>query len=138
MAVKRWIWCIWQVVKAHITCGMSSMFPEKANNIKFRKVPNGYTLVTFKYKGAAYKGHLPPGNRCPPQPWFQNIRPTLLKPQYATDADGKDVTEAMKQYWGPCGNWNRCIGLGSHLRYDKCMRLPVQITFNDDTTGFYS
>lgn len=96
-------------------------------HITFDDLVDGHKLVTFEFQGRLYRGHLPPTSRL--IPYFPRNRCSMKRPTTAFDEAGKNVTEVMRQHWGPMGDWNRCIGLDYIGLVEG--RGAVRVQFND-------
>lgn len=88
-------------------------------------------LATFKFRGRSFRGHFLPGTECPRQPWLQGATMSLKRPLKAYDAKGQDVSMLMREFWGPCGNWNKGLNMCISLKH---MDAPITVRFNDMTT----
>lgn len=127
------LWFLWQYLTGTFRKLFLRYFPPDARNVKVQKLADGWSLVTFTYAGGRYRGHLPPGGRLPAAPWFRGARRSMLRPTSAQDSDNINVTERIREYWGPQGEWNRSLGLQLHLPSTTDFLPPVRIRFNDGT-----
>lgn len=127
------LWYFWQYVTGAFRKLVLHYFPPEARKVRVQQLGDGWSLVTFTYAGAKYRGHLPPGGRLPATPWFRGVRRSMLRPSSAQDSDNIDVTERIREYWGPQGEWNRSLGLELHLPSTTDFMPPVRVRFNDGT-----
>ena len=135
----RWWNVSWLLVKAHVRALLARptipllthWTTDRAHTITSEEVADGWTSVTFEHRGKVYRGHAPPGARLEAQPWYQGARVTMRRPKRAYDGRGRDVTDRVKQYWGPCGDWNAAVGLRFRPAADPRLVAPVTVSFND-------
>ena len=128
------LWTIARWLYFRVTIAIMQWMAKSTNclsDIRFIDAADNIQLVTFRYHGRLYRGHLQSGSKL--IPYFPTGRCSMKRPVQCTDADGRNVTDAMRQYWGPMGEWNGSIGLSFVADVDNTIRSPVHVKFNDLT-----
>lgn len=125
------LWQSWILVKFKIIQIFAPLFrSDYPTNVRFYSVTSAQ-LVTFKYRGKAYRGHLLP--YCRLDLCKLSTRCSMKRPTRAVDGRGQDVTSRVREFWGPSGNWNREMGLQFCPQLDAEIHLPLNVKFNDLT-----
>ena len=127
------LWKFWQCVICTVKKLIRAYFPFEAHDVRVRRLATGWSLVTFRYQGHSYRGHLPPGVALPRMPWFRGARRCMKRPTHAVDSNQVNVLEGVREFWGPLGDWNGCLGMEMHGPSVDAFAFPLRLRFNDGT-----
>lgn len=127
VGVGSYLAALWAYVAGKLTAWLT---PDRATRVRRLPAADGHTLVTFRYRRQAYRGHALPGATLRPEPWYSGARRCLKRPVAAVDRTGADVLPAVLPFWGPAGCWNAQVGLTFVPRLEPGVQPPVTVGFN--------
>lgn len=129
---RSWLWIKFKMYQWFAPLWRSD-YP---TNVQFYDLTSAFgttecQLVTFKYRGKAYRGHLEPHSRLDLS--SLGSRCSMKRPTRAVDGSGRDVTTRVREFWGPAGNWGLELGLCFRPELEAEIELPLEVKFNDLT-----